>query len=645
MPRLLVFNRSYYPDLGATGQLLSELCEDLVARHGWDVTVVAGRPTVTLTGRASAKNWIPVRREMIRGVTVLRAAGTRLSKGRFVGRATNYVSYFASAALAAGWAHRPDVVMCLTDPPILGLAALAWARRWRVPFVFLCQDIFPEVAVLLEDFRNERVNRALDRINRFLLGQARAVVALGETMARRLVEGKGAGVEKVTVIHNWADREVVQPEPKKNAFAEAHGLTDRFVVLHSGNLGLSQGLDTVLEAARLLGNLPDLVVVFQGDGVMRETLATRARALRLDNVRFLPYVSKESLRYAFGAADVQIVSLRRGLSGFIVPSKVYGILASRRPYVAAVEAETEVALLTERYDAGLIVPPEDPDALAKAIQRLYEDPTLRERLGTNGYTASALHDRMVAVAKYHRLLIAIVRGRESVSRLTLVRSRQERRRGAPGERDVRVISGLSAYWKRAFDVTLAGIGLVGSSPLWAVIALAIKCEDRGPVFFRDRRVGRGGHTFGVLKFRTMVPDADRIFGPRQATRDDARVTQLGRLLRSTAMDELPQLWNIFRGDMSFVGPRALRPGEIHTRGDGQIVRLDSVPGYRERHAVRPGLTGVAQVYADRDIPPRQKFRYDRLYVTRRSFWLDLRLVALSFWITFRGRWEHQGRKV
>jgi glycosyltransferase involved in cell wall biosynthesis len=408
MPHLLVFNRSYYPDLGATGQLLGQLCEDLVARHGWRVTVVAGRPTITLdqapgTAREAAA------REVVRGVTVFRAAGTRLPKARFVGRATNYVSYFGAAALTAARAGRPDVVMSLTDPPILGLAALAWARRWRAPFVFLCQDIFPEVAVLLEDFRNEWVNRGLDRVNRLLLRKATAVVALGETMARRLVEAKGADAAKMTVIHNWADRETIGPAPKKNGFAEANDLAGRFVVLHSGNLGLSQGLDGVVSAAAQLRDLRDLVVVFQGDGVKREALAAQARALGLDNVRFLPYAARESLREAFAAADLQVVSLKRGLAGFIVPSKLYGILASGRPYVAAVDPESEVALLTERHGGGLLVPPEDPEALARGIRRLYDDPALRERLGARAHAASALYDRAVAVSAYHRLLTRVVR--------------------------------------------------------------------------------------------------------------------------------------------------------------------------------------------------------------------------------------------
>ena len=111
------------------------------------------------------------------------------------------------------------------------------------------------------------------------------------------------------------------------------------------------------------------------------------------------------------------------------------------------------------------------------------------------------------------------------------------------------------------------------------------------------------------------------------------------------MDELPQLWSIFAGDMSFVGPRALRPGEIEARGDGSFEKLEDVPGFAERHSVRPGLTGIAQIFAARDISRRNKFRYDRLYIHRRSFALDVRLIALSFWITFRGRWEHRGDKV
>jgi lipopolysaccharide/colanic/teichoic acid biosynthesis glycosyltransferase len=199
--------------------------------------------------------------------------------------------------------------------------------------------------------------------------------------------------------------------------------------------------------------------------------------------------------------------------------------------------------------------------------------------------------------------------------------------------------------KRSFDWTLAAAGLAVSWPLWAVIAAAIKIEDGGPFFFQQARVGRGGHVFMALKFRSMIPDAEARTGPVQAAAHDPRVTTVGRLLRATAMDELPQLWNIFVGDMSFVGPRPLRPGEVDVRGDGQLVRLDEIAGYAERHAVRPGLTGLTQVYAPRDIPRTSKFRLDRLYLKRAGFCLDVRLILLSFWITGRGEWESRNRRV
>jgi lipopolysaccharide/colanic/teichoic acid biosynthesis glycosyltransferase len=196
-------------------------------------------------------------------------------------------------------------------------------------------------------------------------------------------------------------------------------------------------------------------------------------------------------------------------------------------------------------------------------------------------------------------------------------------------------------WKRAFDVTFAAVGLVVSSPLWAVLAACVKLEDRGPVFFRQERSGLNGRVFDVLKFRSMHVNAEQ-FGARQAVANDARITRIGRWMRRTAMDELPQLWNILIGDMSVVGPRALRPGEIEAHGTGAMERLEDVPGFAARSSVRPGLTGVAQIYAGRNLPRRQKFRYDRLYIRKQSHGLDLRLVMLSFWISVSGTWEARG---
>ncbi len=220
------------------------------------------------------------------------------------------------------------------------------------------------------------------------------------------------------------------------------------------------------------------------------------------------------------------------------------------------------------------------------------------------------------------------------------------------------ISKVPRRWaKRCFDVVASGLCLLASVPLWALIAFSIKMEDGAAVFYGQDRVGKGGRRFRSWKFRSMAPDSDTRFGPLQAGAFDPRVTRVGRFLRATALDELPQLWNIFKGDMSFVGPRALLPQEIEVRETmcmrpramfgghyDEAVPLEKIPGYEERHRVRPGLTGLAQIYADRDIPRRHKFKYDLLYIRKQSFWLDLRLIALSFWITFHGTWEQRGAK-
>jgi colanic acid biosynthesis glycosyl transferase WcaI len=386
--RVCFFNRSYWPDTGATGQLLTELAEDLAAKHGCEVTVVTGYPI--------APDFTPAPVEMRNGVRVIRARGTRLSPRRFTGRALNYLTYFASAVWAAIRLPRQDVTVALTDPPIIGLAAIA--ARPKRGVVFLCQDIFPEVASLLEDFQSRLVNTVLEQLNRYLVRRADRIIVLGETMMSRLVEGKGADPAKITIIHNWADTTAIVPSSKHNPFSDAHGLAARFVVLHAGNIGLSQNLDVVIDAAALLASHPQVLFVFIGDGNRRAALENTVRARGLTNVRFLPFQPRDQLRWTYASSDVCLVSLKPGLAGYIVPSKLYPILAAGRPYVAAVEATAEVAALTERHRAGLVVEPGDAPRMAEAILRLAGDPAGREAMGARARLASELfaRDRQVA---------------------------------------------------------------------------------------------------------------------------------------------------------------------------------------------------------------------------------------------------------
>ena len=178
-----------------------------------------------------------------------------------------------------------------------------------------------------------------------------------------------------------------------------------------------------------------------------------------------------------------------------------------------------------------------------------------------------------------------------------------------------------------------------SFPVWVIVAIAIKMEDGGPVFYPQSRWGKDKKPFKVHKFRTMLVGADEKFGRGQAGESDPRITRVGRILRATALDELPQVLNIWKGEMSWVGPRALPMNEMQIREENGHLPDEAIPGFDLRCKVQPGLTGVAQIYAPRDVVRKNKFRYDLLYIKRRTFWVDLKLIVLSIWISVRGKWE------
>lgn len=192
--------------------------------------------------------------------------------------------------------------------------------------------------------------------------------------------------------------------------------------------------------------------------------------------------------------------------------------------------------------------------------------------------------------------------------------------------------------KRPFDVLCSLLGITVSIPIWIIVSLAIYIEDGRPILFSQTRLGRNGKRFKIYKFRSMIKDAEVSTGPVWAYKKDFRMTGVGTFLRKTKLDELPQLINILMGDMSFVGPRAERPELAN-----EFKKI--IPGFDNRLQVKPGLTGIAQVNGDYNTHPRNKLRYDLLYIHNQSFWLDLKLILATLWYTLTLRWDTKEKRI
>jgi colanic acid biosynthesis glycosyl transferase WcaI len=398
-PRLLVLNQYYWPGIEATAHLLTELCEALAGE--FRVTVITG----TLHDERGRPG-----RFVHNGVEIVRVRSTAFDRRRLALRGANYLTFFGQSLREGVTAERPDVVLAMTDPPFIGDVALVVARRFGVPSVVVSQDVFPEIAVELKRLENPVLVGLLRLLIGVYVRRADRVVAIGETMRSRLEE-KGASGDRLRVIPNWTDTRALVPRPRDNQWAREHALADRFVVMHSGNVGHAQDLDSLVRASTFLRDLDRLAVVIVGSGARHGELTALADRLEADAVRFLPYQPREVLSHSLSAADVHVVGLARGLSGYVVPSRLYGVLAAGRPVIVAADPESETAQVVSGAGCGVVVPPGRPDLLAGTIRRAYGGDLDLEEMGRRGreyVTAEA--DREVAVGRYRELLRELVAG-------------------------------------------------------------------------------------------------------------------------------------------------------------------------------------------------------------------------------------------
>jgi len=395
--RILVVNQYFHPDRSATAQLLKELCDDLSQHH--EVHVVSGRPSYN---QARSLDASPIRENDVR---VSRVWSTTFNRAWMPGRLTNYASYLTTSLAAAITAKRPDLVLAWTDPPLIGLVAAMAAKAKRVPFVLATQDIFPDVAIQLGRLTNPAIIRLLRGTARTQFSSAVRIISLGRDMDRRL-EALGVHKQKLRIVANWADGSVIRPLNHRSPMRDAWGFGDSFIAMHFGNVGLSQSLETLIDAAHLLRGRPDILIAIVGDGASKARLQADVIRRGLGNVRFVAFQTAR-LSECLAAGDVQLVSLKRGLAGFIVPSKVYGVMAAGRPFVAAVESDSEPALIIEEFGCGLRVEPDDAESLAEGILRMRD--SRYEEMGSRGRRAfEQRFDRGIATTAYRNLLEEVV---------------------------------------------------------------------------------------------------------------------------------------------------------------------------------------------------------------------------------------------
>jgi colanic acid biosynthesis glycosyl transferase WcaI len=376
-PRVLFINRSYWPDVEATGQLLTELCEDLA--DDFDVTVVCGRARKVVDD-------VPPRAEMLRErnrVKIRRVRHTHFDKASFVGRIANMLTFQLAASWSSITAPRPDIVVVETDPPFLCLMGYVLQLLRRARLVCYLQDIYPDVAVALGKLKPGWIARSLRAMFFHVYRRSDAVVVLSRDMRELLVAG-GVPAQIVQIVPNWIDTTAVCPIKQNNRFRHEHDLEDKFVVMYSGNMGMSQNLSQVLEAAELLAGRVEIVFAMVGDGADRRNLEKMASERRLSNVRFFGYQPKAELATSLSAADVHLVILQPHICRLLMPSKLYGALASGTPVVAITAAGCELAEVVREHNLGQVVSDGTTRGVADAIAAMADQ---RDELPAQGERA------------------------------------------------------------------------------------------------------------------------------------------------------------------------------------------------------------------------------------------------------------------
>ena len=412
--RILFLTMYYKPDNAATGILMAELAEEL-ALSGHDVRVITSMPHYSTNSIWPEYKGKWFKRERQGPILIHRVwSYVPVHKDRLLPRFFSYLSFTLLSAFAGLLMPRPDVIVTPSPSPPLtnGISAYLLGRLRGVPFLANIQDIYPDVAIRMGVMKNPAVISAYKKLERFVYAHARAITVISEGFRGNL-SAKGVPADKISVIPNFIDARFVTPHPRHNDFSRAQHWDDKFVVLFAGNVGMSQGLDTVLESAGLLQGTPGLLFAIVGNGASKPALVAQAEKMGLQNVEFLPYQSYDQVPLLYSSADVGLIPLRRGFSSDSVPSKLFTIMGVARPVIASVDAHSETSEVIHAGRCGVCLEPEDPNALAAAILALYKDRAQASEMGRCGRSYVEAHYTRTSVAReYEAIFVRLLSSAE-----------------------------------------------------------------------------------------------------------------------------------------------------------------------------------------------------------------------------------------
>jgi len=587
--RVLYFHQHFSTPKGSTGIRSYEMARRLVA-EGHYVTMVCGSYGGGNTGLTEEFRR-GRRKGEVDGIEVIEFDLAYSNADGFIKRSLLFL-LFALRSVGVALSYRYDVLFATTTPLTAGIPGIV--ARWLrgKPFVFEVRDLWPELPREMGVITNPAVLWAMGLLEWVSYRSAHRVIGLSPGIVQG-IRRCGVRSERIAMVPNGCDFSIFEQEV--DAWRPDGVEESDLLAVFTGTHGMANGLDSVLDAALVLKERgrADIKIALVGDGKTKSILQQRAASQKLDNVIFHDPVNKSRLAGLMAGADIGLQTLANVPAFYFgtSPNKFFDYISAGLPVLNNYPGW--LAGMIEEYGCGYAVPADDAEAFAAALEHAADN---REQLAVMGKAASRLA---------HQQFDRNVLGNQFI-----------------GELRAAAALPVAAPLKRGLDIVGSCLGLLLLAPVIAIIAFMVRRKHGSPVLFRQVRPGKDGKAFEMVKFRTMTNERD----PMGALlSDDQRLTRFGQFLRSSSLDELPELWNVLKGEMSLVGPRPLL--------------MEYLPLYNERqskrHLVRPGVTGWAQINGRNALSWDEKFELDVWYVENRTLWLDIKILFLTVWKVVR----------